>query len=370
MRDEYFLSLVLFSFMKAIIVREYGAADVMKLEEISTPVPNENQVLVKIEAAGVNPVDTYIRAGFYPVKPNLPYTPGKDGAGIVESVGAKVTKFKKGDRVLTADAGSGTYAEFAVIDEKQLINLPENISFEQGAGVFVPYATSYRALFQKAKAKRGETVLIHGASGGVGTAAIQWAKNAGLTVIGTASSDEGQKLVKEQGADFVFNHSSEPSAVAGGLSLASELSANISDDNLQPSATADGSDKSYLQQILDATGGVDVILEMLANVNLVNDFDVLKMFGRIVIIGNRGSLDFNPRLTMGKDVSIFGMALFNAPDAEMSEIHQAIFDGLSKGFLNPIVGKTFELKDAVKAHRAVIEDKAFGKIVLRSELHL
>src|SRR5262245_32622263 len=158
--------------MKAIIVREFGAADVMKLEEIETPEPGENEVLVSIKAAGVNPVDTYIRSGVYAQKPNLPYTPGKDGAGIVEKTGAGVMKFKVGERVLTADAGSGTYAELAVFDEKNLIGLPENVSFEEGAGVFVPYATAYRALFQKARAKAGETVLVHGASGGVGTAAI------------------------------------------------------------------------------------------------------------------------------------------------------------------------------------------------------
>ena len=316
--------------MKAIIVREFGAADVMKLEEVATPSPSANQILVKIKAAGINPVDTYIRSGLYPTKPNLPYTPGKDGAGIVELVGENITKFSVGDRVLTADSVSGTYAEFCLCEEKHLIKLPENISFEQGAGVFVPYATAYRALFQKAKGAAGETLLVHGASGGVGTAAIQWAKNAGLTVIGTAGSEKGQRLVSEQCADFVFDHT----------------------------------DENYLQDILKATGGVDVILEMLANVNLVKDFDVLKIFGRIVIIGNRGSLDFNPRLTMGKDASIFGMALFNAPDAEMNEIHTAIFEGLGKGFLNPIVGRTFPLERVVEAHCAVIEEKAFGKIVL------
>lgn len=318
--------------MKAIVVEEFGAPEVMKLEEIPTPEPNENQVLVRIKAAGVNPVDTYIRSGVYAQKPNLPYTPGKDGAGVVEKTGARVTKFKAGDRVLSADAGSGPYAEYAVFDERQLIRLPENVSFKEGAGVFVPYATAYRALFQKAKGKPGEAVLVHGASGGVGTAAIQWAKNAGLTVIGTASSDEGKKLVKEQGADAVVDHS----------------------------------DENYLSQILEITGGegVEIILEMLANVNLAKDFEVLKKFGRISIIGNRGSLDFNPRLIMGKDASVFGLSLFNAPSAEMDEIHAAIFDGLEKGFLKPIVGKTFPLENAVEAHRAVIEEKAFGKIVL------
>jgi NADPH2:quinone reductase len=321
-----------FIFMKAIIVREFGAADVMKLEEAATPEPNENQVLVRIKAAGVNPVDTYIRSGVYAQKPDLPYTPGKDGAGVVEKTGAKVTKFGAGDRVLTADAGSGTYAEFAVFDEKQLIKLPENVSFEEGAGVFVPFATAYRALFQKARGKSGETVLIHGASGGVGVAAIQWAKNAGLTVIGTAGSEEGKKLAEEQGADHVLDHS----------------------------------DENYLEEILKITSGkgVEIILEMLANVNLQKDFDVLARFGRVSIIGNRGSLEFNPRAIMGKDASVFGLSLFNAPEAEMSEIHAAIFEGLRAGFLKPVVGKTFPLAEAVEAHRAVVEQKAHGKIVL------
>lgn len=319
--------------MKAIVVKEFGAPEVMKLEEIPTPECVVNQVLIRVKSAGVNPVDTYIRSGIYPNVPNLPYTPGKDAAGIIEAFGENITKFKVGDRVYTADSVSGTYAEFVVCKENQINSLPENVSFEQGAGVFVPYATSYRALFQKAKVKSGETVLVHGASGGVGIAAVQWAKNAGLIVIGTASSEKGKSLIKEQGADYVFDHS----------------------------------DENYLQQILETTEnkGVDVILEMLANVNLVKDFDVLAKYGRIVVIGNRGSLDFNPRLTMGKDATIYGMALFNFSPEDESEIHREIFKGLSEGYLNPIVGKTFLLEEAAQAHHQVIESKAFGKIVLK-----
>lgn len=317
--------------MKAIIIREFGAPDVLKLEETADLEPGENQILVKIEAAGVNPVDTYIRTGTHAQKPSLPYTPGKDAAGIVEKTGANISEFKAGDRVLTTGSVTGAYAEFCLCEENQLIELPENVSFEQGAGVFVPFATAFRALFQKAKGKSGETVLVHGASGGVGTAAIQWAKNAGLKVVGTASSDDGRKLIGEQGADFVFDHSKE----------------------------------NYLDEIKEATGGVDIILEMLANENLAKDFEVLKMFGRISIIGNRGSLDFNPRLIMGKDASLFGVQLFNTPPDEMAEIYKAIYNGLSEGFLKPIVGKTFDLKDAAQAHKAIIEEKAFGKIILK-----
>ncbi len=321
--------------MKAIVVEEFGGPEVLRLKEANDLEPAENQILVRVAAAGVNPVDTYIRSGAHAVKPKLPYTPGKDAAGVVERVGASVGGFKPGDRVLTADSVSGTYAEYCLCEERHLIGLPDNVSFEAGAGVFVPYATSYRALFQKAKAASGETVLVHGASGGVGVASVQWAKRAGLRVIGTASSADGRKLVEEQGADFVFDHSKD----------------------------------DYLEDIKAATGGrgVDVVLEMLANVNLAKDFEVLKMFGRIAVIGNRGSLDFNPRLAMTKDASIFGMSLFNAPANEMNEIHAAVYDGLAAGFLNPIVGRRFALAEAPEAHRAVIEDKAFGKIILSIE---
>lgn len=318
--------------MKAILVREFGEPEVMKFEDVPTPVAGDSRVLVRVEAAGVNPVDTYIRAGIHAQRPALPYTPGKDAAGIVETVGRNVTKVKAGDRVFTSAAVSGTYAEFALCEEDQVHLLPENVSFEQGAGVFVPYATAFRALFQKARGAAGETVLVHGASGGVGVAAVQWAKNAGLKVIGTASSEDGKKLVKEQGADFVLDHS----------------------------------DKSYLEEIKKITDGkgVDIILEMLANQNLQKDFEILKMFGRVVVIGNRGSLDFNPRVVMGKDASVFGMSLFNAPEEDLREIYAAIYDGLREGFLNPVVGRTFPLAEAAEAHHAVIETKAFGKIVL------
>jgi NADPH2:quinone reductase len=318
--------------MKAIRVHEFGAPEVMRLEDVETAQPTGTQVLVKVHAAGVNPVETYVRSGQYAATPTLPYTPGKDAAGVVEGVGEDVKHWSVGDRLYTANSITGTYAEYTLVEENDLGRLPENTSFEQGAGIWTPYATSYRALFQKAKAVEGETVLIHGASGGVGIAAVQWAKSRGLTVIGTASSEEGKKLVLEQGANVVLDHSRD----------------------------------GYLAEIKEWTGGlgVDVIIEMLANVNLVRDFEVLKMFGRICVVGNRGSLDFNPRLIMGKDATVTGMALYNAPAQAFEEVHTAIFDGLTRGDLDPIVSRTFPLADAPKAHHAVIEDKALGKIVL------
>jgi len=292
--------------MKAIVVHEFGPPEVMKLEEIEVSQPTGTQVLVRVHAIGVNPVETYIRSGNYASVPPLPYTPGKDAAGVVEAVGDGVTSWKTGDRVYTAQSITGTYAEFTLCEEIDLGRLPDNVSFEKGAGIWTPYATSYRALFQKAGAKKGETVLIHGASGGVGIAAVQWAKNAGMTVIGTASSDAGKKLVAEQGADIVTDH------LVGHRTDAGRLPA--------------------------FRRGVDVIIEMLANINLQKDFEVLTMFGRICVVGNRGSLDFNPRVIMGKDATVTGMALYNAPRAAFDEIHGAIYE--------------------------VIESKSAGKIVL------
>lgn len=318
--------------MKAIVVREFGQPEVMQLEDVETPQPAGIQVLVKIESAGVNPVDTYLRSGIHAHAPKLPYTPGKDGAGVVEAVGPEVADLKPGDRVYTAGSISGTYAEYSLCEESHLGRLPDNVEFGRGAGVWTPYATSFRALFQKADAKPGESVLIHGASGGVGLAAVQWAKNAGLNVIGTASSEEGRSLVLSEGADAVFDHHSE--------------------DHL-------GDIREYTEG-----RGVDIIIEMLANENLERNFEALAMFGRIAIVGNRGSLQFTPRQAMTKDATLYGMSLFNAPMEKLAEIHGRISEGLSAGYLRPVVAKTFPLADAPRAHHEIIETKATGKIVL------
>src|SRR5260370_30399679 len=170
--------------MKAILVHEFGGPEVLKLEEVPTPRLAAGQVLVRIHAAGVNPYDTYMRAGVYAIKPPLPYTPGSDAAGIVEAVGEGVTKVTKGDRVYTAKTLTGAYAEYALTLESQVHPLPAKITYAQGAGIWVPYGTAYHALHQCTKARAGESLLIHGASGGVGTAATQMATANGTSVLG------------------------------------------------------------------------------------------------------------------------------------------------------------------------------------------
>jgi NADPH2:quinone reductase len=193
--------------MKAIRVHENGRPEVLKLEEIQTPKPAAAQVLDRVHAAGVNPYDTYMRSGTYAIKPPLPYTPGSDAAGTVEGVGDGVKKAKPGDRVYTAKTVSGAYAEYALALEDQVHPLPQRISFTQGSGVWVPYGTAYFALHHSAEARAGETVLIHGASGGVGSAAAQLARAMGLTVFGTAGTQKGLDLVRREGAHQAFDHS-------------------------------------------------------------------------------------------------------------------------------------------------------------------
>lgn len=296
------------------------------MEVIPDLKPTDNQVLVRIRAVGVNPVDTYIRSGNYDPKPDLPYTPGKDAAGEVLGTGK---------RVYITGALTGAYADYALCNTSDVHPLSEKLSFEQGAGIGVPYATAFHALFQRAQAKTDETVLIHGGSGGVGTAAIQLARNAGLTVIATAGTDEGIELTRKLGAHHVLNHRKP----------------------------------DYLAEIPKITKGrgVDVIVEMLANVNLGKDLTVLAMRGRIAVIGSRGPVEINPREAMRRNADIRGVMLGNASAEERMRIFTELNLGFHVGTLVPIVGKAMPLADASKAHEEVMKPGAHGKIVLKPD---
>jgi NADPH2:quinone reductase len=319
--------------LKAIKVQQFGPPEVMKVEEVADPRPGKGEVVVRLFAAGVNPVDTYIRGGLYAVNPVLPYTPGMDGAGVIESVGEEITGMTVGDRVYIWGTLTGAYAEKVKCLGYQIHPLPERLSFEQGAGVGVPYSTAYHALFHRAKAVPGDFILVHGASGGVGTAAVQIAKAAGMKVIATGGTDEGRKLAIDQGARYAVDHR----------------------------------DPLHLQQVMDITGGrgVDVILEMLASVNLGSDLPVLAENGRVVIIGSRGKVEIDPRDLMGRNGTILGMVVLMVSEPERKAIYAALGAGLENGTLTPVVGKILPLADAPLAHHEVMESSAHGKIVLR-----
>jgi NADPH2:quinone reductase len=239
---------------------------------------------------------------------------------------------KPGDRVYTAKTVTGAYAEYALALEEQVHALPDKISFGQGAGVWVPYGTAYHAVHHSAQAHASETVLVHGASGGVGSAAVQMARAMGLTVFGTAGTQKGADLAKREGAHQVFDHSK-----AG-----------------------------YQEEIMKATGGrgVDIVLEMLANVNLSADLKLLATNGRVIIIGNRGEITINPRDLMRRRASARGFTLWAITPAEETEIHAGLIAGLENGTLRPIVGKELPLSEAARAHNEILEPGAAGKMVL------
>jgi NADPH2:quinone reductase len=214
----------------------------------------------------------------------------------------------------------------------QVHPLPTNASYPQGAAMNVPYATAYHALFNRAHGRAGQSVLVHGASGGVGIAAVQLARAAGLTVVGTASTDKGRRLAAEQGAHHVLDHGSP----------------------------------GYLDELLKLTSnrGVDIVMEMLANVNLEKDLGIIATGGTIVVIGNRGPTEINARSAMNKDAAILGMALYHASPQQLVGIHQALVEGLRNGTLRPVIALELPLGEASRAHEAVLEPGHHGKIVL------
>lgn len=317
--------------MKAIRVHQFGGPEVLRWEEVPDPKAGASQVLIRARAIGVNPVETYLRSGANP-KLALPYTPGTDAAGEIVSYGGSAPKLKPGDRVYTSGTVTGAYAEFIVCKASDVHPLPEKVSFAQGAAMNIPYATAWRAFFQRGRVVPGETVLVHGGSGGVGTAAIQIARHAGLKIIATAGTPEGEQLVRQLGAHFVLNHR-------------------------QP---------DYLAEVMKITEGrgVDMILELLANVNLGRDLGVLAMGGRVVVVGSRGKVEIDARDAMMRDADIRGMLLFNVPPNEKTAIHAALGAGLENGTLSPIIGTEIPLAEAARAHQEIMESGAHGKIVL------
>ncbi|MDI3298073.1 MAG: NADPH:quinone reductase [Bacillota bacterium] len=319
--------------MKAIRVHSFGGPDVLRLEEVPEPRPSAGQVRIRLHAAGVNPVETYLRAGQYGRLPTLPYTPGFDGAGVVEEAGEGVSRFAPGDRVYVASKrlpeGAATYAEATVVPEEEVWPLPDGVGFAEGAAVGIPCATAFRALHFVGRAQPGDWVLVHGASGGVGTAAVQLAKAAGMHVAGTAGTEEGRELAASLGADAALPHDAfeEARALTGGR-------------------------------------GFDVVLELAAHANLGRDLTLLAPGGRVVVVGSRGPVEINPRDLMNCGGTITALSHFYTPADEYRRIHEGLAAALRTGLLRPVVGRRLPLAQAARAHEAVLEPGAVGKVVL------
>jgi NADPH2:quinone reductase len=318
--------------MRTISVEKFGGPEVLQPRNVPDLKPAPDQLLIRVHAAGINPVDTYIRSGSYAKLPALPYTPGMDGAGVVQAAGAQVRGYRKGQRVYLSGSLSGTYAEQCLCMPSQIHPLPPQISFEEGACMGIPYATASYALFHRGGAKRGSTVLIHGGTGGVGLAALQLARRAGLRVLATGGSEKGRLLLQKQGADQVFDHN-------------------------QP---------GYHQSILESTGGagVDLILEMLANVNLGRNLPLLAQGGCVVVVGSRGAVQIQPRDLMLREADIRGAMISHAPSGVLARIHSDLLSGLTEGSLKPVLRAVFPLEQAAQATEVLMQPGAGGKIIL------
>uniref|UniRef100_A0A915DGY6 Enoyl reductase (ER) domain-containing protein n=1 Tax=Ditylenchus dipsaci TaxID=166011 RepID=A0A915DGY6_9BILA len=297
--------------MRSAVIRNFGAAENIVIEKaFPIPVLAEKQVLVKVKAAGVNPVDTYIRSGTYASLPALPYIPGREGSGVIAQLGTS----------------------FAVVSSDFVYPLPMNTTFNEGATLGIAYNTAYRALFVKASAQSGQTVFIHGISGGVGLAATQLAKAHGLQVIGAASTEQGTQLAIQNGASQVYNHR----------------------------------EQGYIDRIKQENpAGFNIILEMLANVNLNKDLELIANFGTIVVVGSRGSVEIDPRRLMQKESSVVGLLSTHITVEEYKRTAEQINKLLESGHIKPHVGRIFPLEQIVEAHKLVIDaEGALGKIVL------
>ncbi len=322
--------------MRAIQFHSFGGPEVLQLDEVQDPVPGPDEVIIRVKAAGVNPADTYMRNGTYRIQPTLPCIPGGDAAGDIVELGENVTDLKVGDRVFTGVAlgfdFTGCYAELVKRPRRNVRLIPENITYAEAVTFGVSYPTAHYALFARGGAKAGEKLFIHGASGSVGTSAIQLAKRAGLNVVGSASSKAGLELVLGEGADVAVNHTEE----------------------------------GYLDAVKQAFDGEgpDLILEMLANENLCADMDIAAQCGRIVVIGNRGEIEINPRMAMMKELDIRGIMLWNASEPQLNEIIADIVTAAAEGTIKPKLGKEFPHGDAATAHQLVLESGNAGKIVL------
>lgn len=319
--------------MKAMQVMNYGTANDLSLVDTAIPTINDDQILVKIGAAGVNPVDTYIRSGTNNYTTSFPHTPGLDGAGTIVELGKNIVGLKVNQRVYFSRNLTGSSAEYAVCATTHTFPLADCLSFEEGAGIGIPYTTAHRALFGRANAQAGDKVLIHGATGAVGLAAVQLALASGMEVIASSGTSEGAELLRQQGVSHVIMHNEE----------------------------------GHLTPYQSLETGFDIIIEMLANHNLDQDLKALAVGGCVAVVGNRGTIEINPRDLMARDASVIGVALAHIKPAELVLIAKSLHPLFEKGVLKPVVRRTYTLEELPQAHEDVLKSGALGNLVVSIE---
>lgn len=314
--------------MKAIQVQQFGGPEVLRLIETPVPTPAPGQVLIKLHAIGVNPVDALCRSG-QASWVSAPFVPGFDAAGVVVQAD-HAGRWHVGDRVYVA-LSMGSYAEYLACEADALYPLPAHASFALGAALGIPYFTAFGAVFRRATLQTGETLLVRGASGAVGMAAVQLARAQGFRVLGTAGSEEGLARLREHGVE-AFDHrrtevNADVLAAAGGL-------------------------------------GVNVILEV-RSANLGDDLGLLAPQGRVVLIGDRSKVSIDPEALTSRSLSILGFNVGGSMNpAGYATANEAIQAGLREGTIQPRIAASFPLGEAARAHELLGSAGLNGKIVL------
>ena len=322
--------------MKAVRIHQYGGPDVLVYEDVPDPEPGPRQVLVRVEAASVNPVDVAVRENRFPTPKPPPKIIGSDGAGVVERVGHEVTQVRPGDEVLFSGLGvgsEGSYAEYALVAEAQAVPKPPQLSFVEAAALGMVFPTAYYGLVTRGTLRAGETVLVQGAAGGVGSASVQLAKALGARVVATVHGAAAAATVRDLGADEVIDYKTE------------DVVARVAE-------LTDGR-------------GVDLVHELVVSENLPADIDLLARGGRIVCTGQGPS----PQATvpigaaLAKDASLLFMSLNNAGRAGVAAITREVAAMAAAGKVRAVVGTTLPLREARRAHE-LLEGEHVGKIVL------
>jgi NADPH2:quinone reductase len=322
--------------MRALVCNQFGPPDSLQIEQLDDPIPGPGEVLVDVRAAGINFPDILVIGGQYQLRTDPPFVPGGECAGVVTGTGNGVTRFKPGDRVIAIPLMGG-FAEKCVVPENRCLPLPDALSFEQGAGFTVTYATSYHAFRQSMQLQAGETVLVLGAAGGVGITAVEIASALGARVIAAASSEEKLQFAREAGADEVINYSE--------------------------------SDLREAVREITAGKGVDVVYDPVGGETALQAFKSLAWNGRYLVIGfASGAIpDFPANLALLKAARIIGVwwGTWSERNPEASVRNMAeLVAMVENGQLNPRVTGIYPLDDFASAFAAIMERRARGKIVL------
>ncbi len=326
--------------MKAAYIEKPGPPESIIYGDLPAPKPKGAEVLVRVEAVAVNPVDTYIRSGSFPMDLPQPYIVGSDLAGVVEEVGPEAERFEKGARVWGSNQGvqgrQGTFAEYAAVDERWLYPMPEQVAFQDAAAVPLVGITAHLGLFRQAGLKTGERVFVHGGSGGVGSCVVQMARAIGARVMTTAGSDAKVRLCRRLGAEVALNYKSDD-----------------------------------VEAALQAFGPVDIWFETLREQDFDQMVNHMALGGRIVLMAGR---DARPPFPVGafytKDCSLLGFVIFNAPPEEQRKCAAEINRWLARGRLRPLVDRVMGLHETAAAHRLQEENTLQGAGTLSGKIVL